>query len=176
MNKMTVIIILVLLTIGYMVFDNFIEEKPIAIPDIEQVTEFNVIKPPLINNKNDEITESDSKMSINTPSNVNKQLDHSEKRSSRQKLIDISLSRDKFRYVKLAELMEQMENNNEFPLHATEEMKRLKHNLKVSQEIAKLSNELFHGEVQDYKDSAKNIALIMELQKKLIVSTNIKEK
>lgn len=171
MNKITVILIIVIISIIYLAYGRYILDNAPIYTNLNSSTEFVVIKPLSINNKNNELFDPKVNTTDDNSKTKNNQLIQRDKKNLRKELLELNQNRNKLRYVKLAQLMDKIGNNKEFQPGSPVDIKRLKHNLKVTQEITKLSQELFNTEAQDYEQSAINIAKLMELQMKLIVPT-----
>lgn len=172
MNKFMALSILVIsILVIYFFYGPNTNENIEPTPDFK-TNNLELIKPVVLTKKVEETSNFKFNQDSSGPTLSKEQLNQKERKLLRKKIFSLTQDRtNKKRYVELGELMDKMASDTDFPPGTLIDVKKMKHNLKISQEIAKLSGELFNGEKQDYEDSAKNIEKLMDLQKKFVVPT-----
>jgi len=175
MNKTTLIVIIVLLLIGYFAFDKFLsEDTPIHTNMEKNVdSDFAVIKPPDINTAVNDDSNSDglytdqvgdSNQSV-TPNSVK-----AERQSNREQLLELHRNK-KVTFVTLGDYIDKIQLQGNTSKSVNTQLERIKHNLKISKEMAELTKKL-HVEINGKKEFDQNVLdQLLEIQKQLLIPT-----
>lgn len=172
MNKTTVIIIIVLLSIVYLAFDKFLSiDNPVQPTSTEIGSDFSVIKPPTFSTNPNDMKESDDMSFVqNTEDNGLNQSEIvlSERQSNRQELIKLYQNKN-ITYATLGDILDKINPQKSISGNTKANLVRIKHNLVLSKQIATLTK-ILHKDVNGEKEFDQSVLdQIVDLQKQIIL-------
>ena len=176
MNKMTLLLIIGLLSIVYVAYQIFISDEPVPTSDNNiTISNIEVIKPIDIVDKSksefDQLGGFSEKQSNIDDGQQSKYSAQQARKTNREKLIELKNTKN-INYQTLGEMIENIQSQDVTSDDVMVNLDRIKHNVEIAKQMAELTKNL-HVEIDGTKEMDHEVfEKLLEIQKGIILPSN----